>query len=238
MATLITQLKTLNRFADLHQQINSYGEGDIYDFATSGTINYFTLWVDPLDSTVGTNGTINNIRVYAADRVSKDKSNYTEVLSNTKEILLDCVAYMSHPSYDWIIDTGSLTLTKFGDSFKDDEIAGHYVDLPLRQHFAADRCQIPLSSSQPTSTSVGLNVLIYDEDGNLLATVAAPGTYTVEGGGAANVRNSDSSYSTTVEAGATLVLPDETVRVYVNGILNQTTTMIPLGTSTINITAS
>lgn len=235
MATLVNQLKTLNRFADLHLQIKSYGQGDIYDFATSGTTQYFSLWADPLDTTVGTNGTINTIRVYCADRISKDKSNYTEVLSNTKDILLDCVAYMMNPSYDWIVDK-NLTLVKFGDPFHNDEIAGHYVDLPLRQHFAADRCQIPLSAEQPTSTSVGLNVLIYNEAGTLIATVAAPGSYTVEGGGSATVRNSDSSYSTTVDAGDTLVLPNETINVYVNGVLNQTGTYIPLDGTEINIT--
>lgn len=56
------------------------------------------------------------------------------------------------------------------------------------------------------------------------------------GGSPAIVRNSDSSYSTTVVCGGTLVLPNETISVYVNGILNQSGTYIPLDTTAINIT--
>ena len=56
------------------------------------------------------------------------------------------------------------------------------------------------------------------------------------GGGVAIVENSDASYSDTVNGGDTLVLPDETINVYVNGSLNQTALYIPLSNQTITIT--
>lgn len=55
-------------------------------------------------------------------------------------------------------------------------------------------------------------------------------------GGVAIVENSDGSYSDTVDSGDTLVLPDETINVYVNGSLNQSATYIPLSNQTITIT--
>ena len=55
-------------------------------------------------------------------------------------------------------------------------------------------------------------------------------------GGVGIVENSDASYSDTVDSGDTLVLPDETINVYVNGTLNQTDIYIPLSNQTITIT--
>jgi hypothetical protein len=55
------------------------------------------------------------------------------------------------------------------------------------------------------------------------------------GGGSAIVVNSNLSYSETVAAGQTLTLPNEELKVFVNGELNQTTTYIPLSNQTINI---
>jgi hypothetical protein len=57
------------------------------------------------------------------------------------------------------------------------------------------------------------------------------------GGGSATVENSNASYTDTVNAGDTLVLPDENFDVYVNGVLNTSFTYIPLSGDDINITA-
>jgi hypothetical protein len=57
------------------------------------------------------------------------------------------------------------------------------------------------------------------------------------GGGSATVKNSDNSYSTTVASGGTLILPDTTINVYVNGILNTTIVRPSMVDRTINITA-
>lgn len=55
------------------------------------------------------------------------------------------------------------------------------------------------------------------------------------GGGDATVKNSDATYSETVASGDTLILPDTTVNIYVNGELISTETIVTLGTETINI---
>jgi len=57
------------------------------------------------------------------------------------------------------------------------------------------------------------------------------------GGGSSTVKNSDNSYSNTVVCGGVLTLPNTTYDVYVNGVLNQSVTLITLKTDTINILA-
>jgi hypothetical protein len=52
----------------------------------------------------------------------------------------------------------------------------------------------------------------------------------------ATVENSDASYTDTVASGGTLVLPDTTYDVYVNGVFNTTFDQPTLSTNTINIT--
>jgi hypothetical protein len=52
----------------------------------------------------------------------------------------------------------------------------------------------------------------------------------------ATVENSNASYTDTVVSGGTLVLPDTTFEIYVNGVFNTTFTQPTLDTNTINIT--
>lgn len=74
-------------------------------------------------------------------------------------------------------------------------------------------------------------------DGATVTEVPCGTTYTCTGGGGdpATVRNSDSTYSTTVACGGELVLPAETINVYLDGVLNQSVSGIPLGGTVINI---
>jgi hypothetical protein len=52
----------------------------------------------------------------------------------------------------------------------------------------------------------------------------------------ADVENSNASYTDTVVSGGTLVLPDTTFDIYVNGVFNTTFDQPTLDTNTINIT--
>lgn len=65
-------------------------------------------------------------------------------------------------------------------------------------------------------------------------TNATPGG----GGGTSTVRNSDNSYSSPVICGGVLTLPNTTYDVYVNGVLNQSVTLVTLKNETLNITVS
>jgi hypothetical protein len=71
---------------------------------------------------------------------------------------------------------------------------------------------------------------LLDEDGNC---ISGEGAVCLD----ATVENSDASYSVTVESGGTLVLPDTTVNIYVNNVLDQTVNLVTLKDETINISA-
>lgn len=74
-------------------------------------------------------------------------------------------------------------------------------------------------------------VTIKDSDGNILEEVKCGSEYTCDSGGTATVENSNASYSDTVESGETLVIPDTTVNVYIDGELNQTVSLVTLDPS-------
>jgi hypothetical protein len=234
MSTLNQAIKALSDFATNHLQINSFGSGDLVNFASSGTTNYPAMYAEPRDIPMQKGSFRQVIRVYMLDRLQKGGVDLIEVLSDRQLVCMDLYAWMNHPNFSWKREDG-VSLTLINERFHNDEVAGYWFDLELKDQIDENRCQIP-GYSEP-STSPELVVTIYNQAGTLLATVQAPGSYTVTAGGTATVRNSDSSYSTTVNAGDTLVLPDETINVYVNGVLNQTGTYIPLDTTEINITA-
>jgi hypothetical protein len=90
--------------------------------------------------------------------------------------------------------------------------------------------------SAPTVNNLCKPVLVYDQNGNLLATVPSGGTYTDSTTGAdATVRNTDSTYSVQVASGGTLVLADTIFNFYVNGVLDQTATVASMVNQTFNI---
>lgn len=228
-----TQLQAI---ATNHRQINSYGSGELYDIVTSGDTNYPLMYTMLENSTIG--GRVESLvfTILIMDIVKGGRVNEDEVASDMLEIVKDIIAQLQHPSYEWEFDSQSVTVEPFTERFTD-SVTGYSFKVSLLLPFAYDRCVIPYTPTSIPDSGCPV-VTIYDSTGGILTTVSAGGTYTVSSGGAcadATVRNSDSSYSTTVASGATLVLPDETINVYIDGVLNQTGTYIPLDTTSINI---
>lgn len=83
------------------------------------------------------------------------------------------------------------------------------------------------------------DTLIYDE-GNGWQVLSFNGSIKISGSGIGcadgTVENSDASYSDLVPSGGLLVLPDETLKVYNDGVLNFTGLYVPLSNEVINIT--
>lgn len=81
-------------------------------------------------------------------------------------------------------------------------------------------------------------VTIKDDQGNFIEFAPSGSEYiipSVGAGSSVNVSNSDDSYSQNVACGGLLELPDTTVNVYIDGALNQTVSVVTLGTDDINI---
>jgi hypothetical protein len=90
------------------------------------------------------------------------------------------------------------------------------------------------SLNQPIADSTAV---LKDTGGNILSTtpILAEGSEDIVAPNA-TVTNSNATYTDSVVSGGTLVLPDTTFEVYVNGVFNTTFTQPTLDTNTINIT--
>jgi hypothetical protein len=128
---------------------------------------------------------------------------------------------------DYIMIDGSPTLEPFTDRFEN-KLAGWAMSFDVIMMSEMTVCDTGFVSGCP-------NVTVTDGDETI--QILAGGTYTCEGGTASVVvSNSNDTYSVTTDED--LELPNTTVNIYVDGILNQTGTIVTLDpNSIINITA-
>jgi hypothetical protein len=128
---------------------------------------------------------------------------------------------------DYIMMDGDATLEPFTDRFEN-KLAGWAMTFDVIMPSDMTICDTGFTSGCPNVTVT---------DGASSVQVLAGGTYTCEGGTTEiTVSNSNDTYLVTTDEN--LVLPNTTVNVYVDGILNQTGTIITLDPNqTINISA-
>ena len=196
----------LEGIATAHQQINSYGIGDLWEIVANGAVTY------PLMFTVVNQSNLNgkqlnlNISLLFMDLVHKDESNELDVSSDMLQIGTDVIAQLRSPIYeDWFLVGDSVSLDDFTERFND-EVTGWKVDLTLQISEQFNLCALPILGAPEGSSA------------------CSP----------ALVQNSDLSYLVYVASGSTLTLPDTTINFNVGG--NITTTTIPtLKTETINV---
>ena len=196
----------LEGIATAHQQINSYGVGNVWDLAANEAPTY------PLMFTVFNPGQINgnrlslNISLLFMDLVHKDERNELEVLSDTLQMATDVVAQLRNPIYeDWFIVGDNVTFEDFTERFND-EVSGYKIDISLILSEQFNLCALPI--------------------------VGAPSG--ISGCAPAVVQNTDLSYLINVASGGTLIIPDTTINFNVGG--NITVTTVPsLKDETINI---
>jgi hypothetical protein len=128
---------------------------------------------------------------------------------------------------DYIMMDGDATLEPFTDRFEN-KLAGWAMTFDVIMPSDMTICDTGFTSGCPNVTVT---------DGSETIQILAGGTYTCEGGSASVVvSNSNDTYSVTTDEN--LELPNTTVNVYVDGILNQTGSIVTLDpNSVINITA-
>jgi len=127
---------------------------------------------------------------------------------------------------DYIMMDGDATLEPFTDRFEN-KLAGWAMTFDVIMPSDMTICDTGFTSGCP-------NVTVTDAGSSV--QVLAGGTYTCSGGTAEiTVSNSNDTYLVTTSTN--LVLPNTTVNVYVDGILNQTGSIVTLDPNqTINIT--
>jgi len=137
---IIQDLKSLSV---AHEQINSFGFGDItqltMDIETKQSPIYTKLYIVPNDTVLDQNQLTYNFQVIVADRLKDDYSNQRDVMNDTLEIMKDVFTFLYLSEYESEWDA---TVEPFLERFED-VLAGWTMSLTLTQPFDYNRCNVP-----------------------------------------------------------------------------------------------
>tara|TARA_Y100000592_G_scaffold60501_1_gene94557 strand:+ start:237 stop:704 length:468 start_codon:yes stop_codon:yes gene_type:complete len=141
-------------FANLHKQIQNFGNGDLFEIVEHNQLadfNYPLFWVADQPATLGDGTFTWNFNIMAMDLVNKDETNENDVKSDMCQVLLDAVAYfeqqnISSSFIDWkkINLVRGSTLNSFTERFED-ELTGFGMNIGFKMPFAYDKCDIPIN---------------------------------------------------------------------------------------------
>jgi len=174
--TLNQILAQLRLIADNHQLINGYGEGDIWEIATSGDTAYPLMWttIENVQISTTEKSETYNFSLYFMDVVKNGEVNETEVLSDQLSTAKDVLAQLKHPSYEWSFESNNSSLEDFTERFLD-SVSGWKMTVSLKLPFDSNRCVIPYDGNNFPSTgggSAGGTINVY-LDGVLQSSTAS-----------------------------------------------------------------
>jgi len=136
-------LSDFEEIARAHEQINSYGYGDItqitMDVQTEVEPLYTRMYVVPGDTVLAQNELIYNFQIIIADRLEDDYSNQQDVMNDTLEICKDIftVLYLSEYESVW-----GPAVDPFLERFET-ILGGWTLNLQITQPFDYNRCVLP-----------------------------------------------------------------------------------------------
>lgn len=206
-------------FAANHYQIHYFGNGDLWEAMESNQANhkmYPILWVNPVSSSVEFPYLKTKFQILCMDLVNTDESNETEVLSDMQLVMSDLKTYLDAPAYQnlfWV--EKSAPITPFTEKFSG-KVSGWMMEIEIKVKWQKDNCAVPLSGA-PSGDNVCRPVVIYDQNGAVVTTVASGGSYIITTAAPATVHNSDNTFSVPVASGGDLELEDVTFVMNING---------------------
>lgn len=209
--TLNQIVKQFQTIAENHKQINTFGFGDVWEIATSGTINYPMMWVSLENSSINNKVETLKFNFIFMDAVKNGEVNETEVLSDQREIAKDVIGQLQSNIYDWEFVGDGVTLEDFTERFVD-SVSGWTCSISLDLPYTFNRCAMPYTQTIVPSYVCPV-VTIYNSDGTINTTVASGGSYTLAAAGDAS----------------------GTVNVYFEGVLISSTASSDLDAETVNI---
>lgn len=212
--TLITLKDALTAFAVGHGQL----QGRIIFEADDHREPYITtestfplLFVAPIDVTVGRAMNVHTLRVYVYERINDDREDVLENANDTSLILRDIRVWWNDYGTDDILIVDD-PIGTFACDRELDNLVGYFSDIrfEIPSH---GRCSVPVNvTPNPTLSCEDATYEITDTDDNVLYSGSI-----VSGGNLdqviqdSTVTNSDATYSASILAEGSLVLPDITV---------------------------
>jgi hypothetical protein len=136
-------LDDLKEIARAHEQINSYGFGDIaqltMDIETEQEPVYTKMYVIPGTAILAQNELVYNFQIVVSDIVNVDISNQRDVMSDTLEICNDIftILYLSEYELNW-----NATCDPFLERFET-VLGGWTLNIQVTQPFDYNRCVLP-----------------------------------------------------------------------------------------------
>ena len=152
MLTYQRIIKESENFANLHNQINSFGNGDLWEVIERNKLQDFVyplLWLQDGASSVQDKLLTFNFNVLAVDQVLNGEVNENFVKSSMHQILLDYLAYFDRTKLTDINGNSikfKLTRTSTFQSFTerfDDILTGWNMSVTFTTPFIYDKCNIP-----------------------------------------------------------------------------------------------
>jgi hypothetical protein len=154
MVNYKTIIQDLSGIAFYHEQIKSFGYGDItqvtMDIETKKEPVYTRMYVVPGDVTLDRGSLIYNFSIIIMDRVNDDYSNQRDVMNDTLEICKDLftVLYQSYTatyggfSIDYEPIFGS-NVSPFLERYET-ILGGWTMSMSIQQPFDYNRCNVPI----------------------------------------------------------------------------------------------
>lgn len=208
-ATYTDILRDIRQFFTRHQLVNSFVDGQMYDFQAKENI-YSAVVLVPTVSQVQNSQMSLSLDLYFVDRLTEDGSNTRDVYNDELQVAQDFIAYFSNRNGKWNLQPDNITIEPFEEKF-DDILAGWRLSVSVLLPFYRNVCEIPLNDVVPvplppvadftayvianrvtvSNRSVnyselsweydGANVQSLDGDGNLFNLIyPAAGTYTIK----------------------------------------------------------
>jgi hypothetical protein len=152
-------LDDFEKFADLHEQINSFGFGDYKqltnDIITKKEPRYPRMYVHFDNTKLHTGHVHMAYNVIFADKLEDDLSNQQDVLNDTMEMAKDLFSkmYLSEYEADW-----DATVSPFLER-SETILAGWVLNVSMQQKFDYNRCVLPVSNFSPGLTWDEVNEL-------------------------------------------------------------------------------
>jgi hypothetical protein len=137
-------LDEFQKFANLHQQVNSYGFGDIEqltnDIITKQEPEYPRMYVLPDITLIQRSHIHLGWRVFFVDKLNNDISNFTDVLSDQLEIVKDFFAKLYLSDFDAGVEANVIPFYEKTETI----LAGWIIEFHFIQKYDYDRCVLPV----------------------------------------------------------------------------------------------
>ena len=133
----------IKAIATNHRQINTFGHGQEWDRATSGTTNYPMFWAVPRGSKIRKGEIGYDFDFIVQDLIQKDYANLEDGLSDTHQTLTDVLSELKWGDYAGIdLKVSDFAAEPFIEG-TDDECLGWTCRVTIWTDFNWNSCTIP-----------------------------------------------------------------------------------------------